>query len=119
MEPWNNARRFRPMPFLRLIIVRKRAVKGILSRREFHRNVIAAVSRIRIIDAAVVFGPLRIPTAYAIWNRVLGSRLLANPKDCCYDLFFPREALSWLTPLSCQLAGRECERSNIERTLLT
>src|SRR4051794_6413086 len=107
------------MALFRLIIVRKCAVKGILSWREFHRNIIAAVSRIRIIDAAVVFRPLRIPTAYAVRNRVVGSRFLANPEDRCDDVFLPRVTLSWLTPFFCQLARRECDGSNIERTLLT
>ncbi len=63
------------MSLPRLIIVRKRAVKRILSWREFYRNVIAAISRIWIIQAAVILSPVLVPAAYAIWNWIIRRRL--------------------------------------------
>ena len=94
------------MSLPRLIIVRKRAVKRILSWREFYRNVIAAISRIWIIHAAVILSPVLVPAAYAIWNWIIRRRFFTDPEDCRYDLGFPRETLS-RGHVSGQLAGGE------------
>src|SRR5690348_8679813 len=107
------------MALFRFVVVRKCAVKWIQSRRELCRNVIAPISRIRIINAAVVFSPVRIPGAYPVGHWILRSRFLPNPKDCRHDFFFPRETLSWLGLISRQLARRECDCTHVERTILS
>src|ERR1041385_243928 len=95
VKPRNNARRFRAVPLFRFVVIWKRAVKGIESRREFNGNVIAAMRRVRIVHAAIVFCPVLVPRACAIWHRIVSRRFLADPKDCSYDVFLPRETLSW------------------------
>src|SRR4029077_16177664 len=96
----NNTWRFRPMALSRFIIVRKRAVKGILTRREFYRNVIAAMRRIRIVHPPIILGRFLFPGAYPVGNGIVTSRFLADPEDSCYNLTFPREPLSRLTRIS-------------------
>src|SRR5439155_11373964 len=108
VEPGNNTRRFGPMALSRFVIIGKRAVKWVLPRREFYRDVIAATSGIRIVEPAIIFGPFFVPGAYPIGNRIVTTRFLADPKDGCHDVCFPRIALSRLRP-SCrqQLPRRE------------
>ena len=60
-KPGNNAGRFGPMAFPRFIIVRKRTIKRVEPWREIYRNVIAAMTRIGVVDATVVFGPILVP----------------------------------------------------------
>src|SRR5947208_2880079 len=117
IEPGNNAWRFRPMPLLRFVVVRERAVKWILSRREVYGSVITAMSGIRIVNPAIIFGPLRVPGAYPIRNWIFWGRFLADPKDRCYNVFFPRETLSRLGRSSSQLSRREGDCTNIKRTI--
>src|SRR5207237_7037984 len=71
IEPRNNARRFRSMALSRFVIIGKRAVKWVLPRCEFYRNVIAATSGIRIVEPAIIFGPFFVPGAYPIGNRIV------------------------------------------------
>ena len=61
LEPWNYLGRFRPMTARSLVVVRQRAVKGILPRGEVRRNVTSAVSAIRIVESAVAVGPIFVP----------------------------------------------------------
>src|SRR5439155_8932892 len=109
VEPGNNARRFWPMALPRFVVIRKRAVKGIQSWREFHRNVIATMSRIRIVHPAIIFGPFFVPRACAIGNRIVTGWFLADPEHGRYDVPFPWETLSRLRPISGQLPRRECD----------
>src|SRR5206468_5788806 len=118
IEPGNNSRRFGPMTLLRFVVIWKRAVKRIQSRREVYGSVITAMSGIRIIKAAIIFGPLRVPGAYPIRNRIFWGRFLADPKDGCYNIFLPRETLSRLGRISSQLSRREGDCTNIKGTIL-
>jgi hypothetical protein len=88
-KPRYNAWRFEPMTCACLIVVRKRTIKWVLSRREFYRDVVASVGRIRVVKTAVIFRPLFVPRACAIWDGIISARLFADPKDSCYDTFFP------------------------------
>src|SRR4029077_5169435 len=94
VEPGNNTRRFGPMTLSRFVVIGKRAVKGILSRRKLYRNVIAAMSGIGIVKSAIIFGPILVPGAYPIGNWIVTGRFLADPEDSRHDLAFPRETLS-------------------------
>src|SRR5437016_10281515 len=114
LDPGNNARRFGPMTLLRFVVIWKRAVKRILSRREVYGSVITAMTRIGIVNPAIIFGPLRVPGAYPIGNRIFWGRFLADPKDRCYNIFFPRETLSRLGRISSQLSWREGDCANIK-----
>ena len=89
-EPRNNARRFRSVAGMRLIIVRKCAVKWVLPRCKFYRDVVASMGRIRVIETAVAFCPLFVLRARAIRNEIISTWQFADPKDRCYDIFFPR-----------------------------
>src|SRR5262249_17442736 len=60
-EPGNNSRRFGPMTLPPFVVVRERAIKRIEFWREVYGDIIAATSRIRLVHAAVVFGPLIVP----------------------------------------------------------
>jgi len=77
-----------------LVVVGKRAVKGVLSRRELYWHVIAPVSGIRIIKATVVSCPLFVPGARAIGDEIISAWLLSDPEEGRYDVLFPRETLS-------------------------
>src|SRR5206468_11518972 len=96
------------MTLPRFVVIGKRAVKWVQSRREFRRNVIAAMSGIRIVNSAIVFCPFPVPRTYPIWNRIVRSRFLTDPEDGRLYVCFPRIALFWLRP-SCrqQLPRRE------------
>src|SRR2546421_187650 len=60
-KPRNNTRRFRPMALPCFVVVGKRAIKRVEPWREVYRNVIAAMSRIRVVHTAVVFRPFLVP----------------------------------------------------------
>src|SRR6266550_5296342 len=61
LEPRNNAGRFRSVTIGCLVVVWEGAVKRVLSRREFYRNVIAAMRRIWVVKTAVIPGPIFVP----------------------------------------------------------
>src|SRR5438876_4516045 len=54
LEPRHDAGRFRPVTIDLLVVVGKRAVKRVLSRRELYRNVIAAMRGIWVVKTAVI-----------------------------------------------------------------
>ena len=56
-----DPRRFRPMTLSRLVVVRKRAIKRIEFWREIYRHIVAATSGLRVVHAAVIFGPFFVP----------------------------------------------------------
>src|SRR6266478_10124334 len=118
VEPWNNSRRFGSMALSCFVVVRKRAVKRIQSRREVYGSVITAMSGIRIVNPAIIFGPLRVPGAYPVRNWIFWSRFLADPKDRCYNIFLPRKTLSRPGRISSQQSRREGDCTNIKSTIL-
>ncbi len=46
------------------VIVRERAIKWVLSRCKSHRDIIAPIARIRVVETAVVFCPLFVPRTW-------------------------------------------------------
>ena len=90
LKPRNNARRFRPVAGTSFVVVGQRAVKRVLSRCKFHRDIIAPMGRIWVIKTAVVFCPSSVPGARPIRYEIISARSFADPKDCCYDTCFPR-----------------------------
>ena len=93
LKPRNNTRRFRPMAGMCFIIVRKCAVKWVLLRHKFDRNIITPIGRIWIVKTSVAFCPLFVPRTCAIRDEIISTWLFADPKDCCYDICFPRKRL--------------------------
>src|SRR4030095_9024986 len=93
LEPRHDARRFRPVTGRYLVIVGKRAVKRVLSRRELYRNIIAATCGIWIVKSAVTSAPIFVPGAPPVRHGIISARLLADPKDRCHNVFLPRIAL--------------------------
>ena len=77
------------MAFRGLVVIGKRAIEWILSRCEFHRNIIASFARVWIIDAPVVFRPVFVPGARTIGHRIIFVWFLTDPKNGSYDTFFP------------------------------
>src|ERR1700746_468880 len=73
-----------------LVVVGERAVKWVLPRRKFYRDIITPMDRIWVIETTVVFCPLLVPSACAIRDEIMSTWLFADPKDCCYDACFPR-----------------------------
>ena len=71
------------------IIVRQRDVERVLPRGEFGRDVVPAGGWIGIVVAAVVAGPIDIPGAFVIRNRVIDRRTFSDPEDRGHDLPFP------------------------------
>src|SRR5262245_24455908 len=76
------------------------------------------MSGVRIIDPAIIFGPFFVPGAYPIGHWIVTSGFLADPEDSRYDLAFPRDALSRIVRISCQLAWRKPKRPKIGKTIL-
>src|SRR4029079_2979344 len=91
LKPRNNTRRFRPMPSMCFIVVRECAVKWILLRFEFYRDVITSMGGIWIVKTAVVFGPLFVPGTCAIRREIISTWQFPDPKNGCYDICFPRK----------------------------
>src|SRR4029434_8544062 len=86
------------LTFARFVVVRQRAVKRILPGCEFHREVILAPRRPRIVVAAVVFRPGCVPAAGVVRDGIIRGRIFANPEHCGDDFRFPWEtfaALYW------------------------
>src|SRR3954452_15044045 len=96
VEPRNNIWRFGTMTLLRFVVIGQCTVEGIESRGEFHRHIIAAMSRIRVIRPTVLFSPLCVPRAHAIGDGIVGRRFLANPENGSDNIAFPRVTLSRL-----------------------
>ena len=90
VEPWNDAGRFRMMTGGCLIVVGQRAVKRILARGEFDRNVILAPRRVRIVEATVTSRPIFIPGTRAIRYRIVCGRCFTNPKNRGHNIALPR-----------------------------
>src|SRR6476660_9289940 len=88
-KPRNNTRRFRPVASMCFVVVGECAVKWVLLRNEFYRDVITPMGRIWIVKTTVVFGPLFVPGTCAIRDEIISTCLFADPKDCCYDICFP------------------------------
>ena len=90
LKPRDNTRCFRAVASMCFVIVRERAIKWVLSRCKSYRDIIAPIARIRVVETAVVFCPLFVPRTCAIWDKIVSAWLFADPKDCGYDLSFPR-----------------------------
>src|SRR2546430_8575147 len=95
-EPRNDLRRFRSMASGRLVVVGERAVKRILPRCEFYRNVITPMRAIWIVKPAITSGPIFVPGARAVRHGIVCARFFPDPKDGCHDVSFPRITLSRL-----------------------
>src|SRR3954462_8832350 len=89
LKPRNNTRRFRPMTSMRFVVIRKRAVKRVLLRFEFYRDVVTSMGGIWIVKTTVVFGPLFVPGTCAIRRQIIPTWQFTDPKDGCYDICFP------------------------------
>jgi len=72
------------------VIVGKCVVKWVLQRHKFYRNIITPMGKIWIVKTSVAFRPLFIPRTSAIRDEIISTWLLADPKDRCYDVCFPR-----------------------------
>src|SRR5438046_8702693 len=95
------------MAGVRLIVVGKRAIEGVLPWGKFHRNVIAPAGGIGVVKTTVVFGPIFIPGARAIGHGIISARLLADPIDRCHDTFFPWITLPRVRPIRRHMPRRE------------
>ena len=98
-EPRNNARRFRPVACMCFVVVGECAVKWVLLRCKFYRDIITPMGRIWVIKTAVAFCPLFVPGTCAIRDEIISTWLFADPKDRCHDVCFP-----WI-----RLRGREVD----------
>jgi len=117
-EPRNDLRRFRSMASGRLVVVGERAVKRILPRREFYRNVITPMRAIWIVKPAITSGPIFVPGARAVRHGIVCARFFPDPKDGCHDVSFPRITLSRLGRRWRPMPRRERERINIQQNVL-
>src|ERR1700724_988035 len=89
------------------VVIRQRAVKGILTRCEFYRCVIASVRRIGVVKASVTFGPLFVPAALAIRYRIIFGGLFADPEDRGHDLPLPGISFARIWRRGSQMIWRE------------
>ena len=90
LKPWDNTGCFRPVASMCFVVVRQCAVKWVLLRSKFYRDIILSTSRIGIIETAVAFGPLFIPRTCVIRDEVMSTWLFADPKNRSYNICFPR-----------------------------
>ncbi len=89
-EPRNNARRLRPVACMCFVVVGACAVKWVLPRCKFYRDIITPMGRIWVIKTAVVFCPSFVPGTCTIRDEIISTWPFADPKDCCYNTCFPR-----------------------------
>src|SRR5205085_9784501 len=61
LEPRNDAGGLRSVTSGCLVVVWERAVKRVLSRREFYRDVLAAMRGIWVVKSAVTSAPILVP----------------------------------------------------------
>ena len=90
LKPRNNSSRFRSVAGTCFVIIGKCAVKWVLLRYEFYRDIITPTGRIWVVKTTVVFGPLFVPGTCAIRDEIISTWLFADPKEGCYDICFPR-----------------------------
>ena len=88
-KPGNHARRFRPVPGVCFVVVRKCTVKWVLPRRKFYRNATTPMSRIRVVKTSVAFCPLFVPRACVIRDEIVSTWRFADPEESCYNICFP------------------------------
>src|ERR1700731_1714916 len=99
------------------VVVRQRAVKGILAWCEFYRRVVASVRRIGVVKPSVTFGPLVVPAARAIRHRIIFGWLFTNPENRGYDLSFPWITFAGLRRCRAQTIWGEHQRVNADNRL--
>src|SRR5437016_11155992 len=94
LEPRNDVGRFRPVTIGCLVVIWEGAVKRILSRRKFHRHVIAPVRRIWVVKTAVIPGPIFVPGTPPVRHGIISIRSSAGLKYGRQNIFVPRLLLS-------------------------
>src|SRR5207253_10949371 len=77
-EPRNHQWRFGLELAMGDIIVRQRAVEGILMRDESDWNVIAPRARIRIVGSAIIHRTIEVPRTSVVGDWIIASCLFAN-----------------------------------------
>src|SRR5205823_7682873 len=75
LEPRNDAGSFQPVTGRCLVIVGKRAIKRILSRRELYRNIIATMCGIGIVKSAVTSAPIFVPGASPVRHGIISAQI--------------------------------------------
>ena len=78
---------------MRHVVIRQREVERILPRNERYWNVIAACARLRVVRAAVIRCPIKIPRTLVVRHRIVSARLFTHPEHRRYDIHFPRVTL--------------------------
>src|SRR2546423_15431162 len=66
LKPWNNLGRLWPMAGRGLVVVSQRTIEWILPRGELRRNIINAVTAIRIVESFVTVAPNFVSPARSI-----------------------------------------------------
>ena len=90
LEPRDNQRRFRLELAMRDVVIRQREVERILPRDERDWNVIPARAWLRVVRAAIIRCPIKIPRTLVVRHRIVSARFLTHPEHRRYDIHFPR-----------------------------
>src|SRR5947207_13741695 len=80
LEPRNNQRRFRLELPMRDIVIGQREVERILPRDKRDWNVIPARTRVRVVRAAVIRCPIKIPRTPVVRYRLFSADLFPHPE---------------------------------------
>src|SRR5262249_11897491 len=114
LKPWDHKRGFRLELAVRDIVIWQRAVEGILPGDEGCWNVIPARARLRVVCAAVIRCPIKIPRTLVVRYRIVSACLFPYPEHRRDNIHFP-----WI-PLDCRAGtGRDKDlRFHFQQRLL-
>src|SRR5215475_7378402 len=93
LKPRDYERRFRLELAVRHVVIRQRDIKRILFRDKRDWNVIPARARLRVVRAAVIRRPIKIPRTLIVRHRIVSTGFFPHPKYGGDNIHFPRVSL--------------------------
>src|SRR4029450_2883284 len=90
LEPGDHQRRFGLELAVRDVVIRQREVERILPRDKRDWNIIPARAWLRVVRAAVIRCPIKIPRHLVVRPRIASPPFPTHPEHRRYDIHFPR-----------------------------
>src|SRR5947209_15292665 len=88
LEPWDHQRRLRLELPVSHVVVGQRAIKWILPGHKGNWDVVSAGTGIRGVEPTIIGGPICIPGAFHVRNRVIAAGRLAAGENRGNNIHF-------------------------------